>query len=80
ARPGRASTRGWRPPPRDRAELPAAIERATEVCRAFVAARTADGDPVYLRALAGSGGWERWDRVQAWLSDRRAAFTAALLD
>ncbi|MEV5546482.1 aminoglycoside phosphotransferase family protein [Streptomyces sp. NPDC052309] len=66
--------------PRDRAELPCVIEQATEVCRAFVAARVADGDPVYLQALAERGGWERWDRMQTWLVDRRETFTAALLN
>ncbi|MET8565281.1 phosphotransferase [Streptomyces flaveolus] len=63
----------------DRAELPGVVEQATEVCRAFVARRVADGDPVYLRALAERGGWERWDRLQAWLADHRETFTAALL-
>ncbi|MEI5099214.1 aminoglycoside phosphotransferase family protein [Streptomyces sp. PmtG] len=66
--------------PQDRAELPGVIERATEVSRAFVARRVADGDPVYLQALAERGGWERWDRVQAWLAEHRETFTAALLD
>jgi hypothetical protein len=66
--------------PRDRAELPGAIEQATEVCRAFVAARVTDGDPVYLQALAERGGWERWDRMQTWLADRRETFTAGLLN
>lgn len=65
---------------RDRAALPGVVEQATEVCRAFVARRVADGDPVYLRALAERGGWERWDRVRTWLVDHREAFTAALLD
>ncbi|MET8925366.1 hypothetical protein ABZW26_23625, partial [Streptomyces sp. NPDC004623] len=32
--------------------------------RAFVARRVADGDPVYREALAGRGGWRRWDRVR----------------
>ncbi|MGW9453250.1 aminoglycoside phosphotransferase family protein [Streptomyces sp. NPDC055632] len=63
----------------DRAELPGVIEQATEVCRAFVARRVADGDPVYLRASAERGGGERWDRMQAWLVDHRKTFTAALL-
>ncbi|MFB8090234.1 phosphotransferase [Streptomyces sp. NPDC055992] len=63
----------------DRAGLPGVIEQATEVCRAFVARRVADGDPAYLQALAERGGWERWDRVQAWLADHRTAFTTALL-
>ncbi len=65
--------------PRDRADLPGVIEQATQVCRAFVAARVADGDPVYLQALAERGGWERWDRMQTWLADRRETFTTALL-
>ncbi|MEU3984599.1 phosphotransferase [Streptomyces sp. NPDC026672] len=63
----------------DRAALPGVIEQATEVCRAFVAARVAQGDPVYLRSLAEHGGWERWDRIQTWLTARRETFTAALL-
>jgi Phosphotransferase enzyme family len=64
----------------DRAELPGVIYHATEVCRAFVAGRVADGDPVYLQALAERGGWERWDRMQTWLVDHRRTFTAALLN
>ena len=63
----------------DRAELPSVIEQATEVCRAFVTRRVADGDPVYRQALAERGGWERWDRLQTWLADHRTTFTAALL-
>ncbi len=63
----------------DRVELPGVIEQATEVCRAFVTHRVADGDPVYLQALAERGGWDRWDRMQAWLLDHRKTFTAALL-
>ncbi|MCZ9346110.1 aminoglycoside phosphotransferase family protein, partial [Streptomyces sp. TRM76130] len=66
--------------PGERADLPGVIELATEVCRASVARRVADGDPVSLRALADRGGWERWDRVQAWLAGHRERFTAALLD
>lgn len=64
----------------ERAELPGVIEQATEVCRAFVARRVADGDPVYLQALADRGGWERWERVRAWLTGHRETFTVALLD
>ncbi|PZH03070.1 aminoglycoside phosphotransferase [Streptomyces sp. NTH33] len=71
---------GYGLPPRDRAELPGVIEQATEVCRAFVARRVADGDSAYLQALAERGGWERWDRVQTWLADHRTTFTAALLN
>ncbi|MEV8452613.1 aminoglycoside phosphotransferase family protein [Streptomyces sp. NPDC052095] len=65
---------------RDRADLPAVIEQATEVCRAFVARRVADADPAYLQALTERGGWDRWDRVQTWLADQRKTFTAALLN
>jgi hypothetical protein len=65
---------------RERAELGGVIEEATETCRAFVADRVAAGDAVFARAVAERGGWERWDRVQAWLADRRETFTAALLD
>lgn len=66
-------------PARERAELPGVIEQATASCRAFVARRVADGDPVYRRMLAERGGWERWDRIEVWLTARREAFTAALL-
>ncbi|MYW70167.1 phosphotransferase [Streptomyces sp. SID8379] len=65
--------------PQERAELPAVIEQATASCRAFVADRVADGDPVYIQALAERDGWQRWDRVQGWLVAHRATLTAALL-
>ncbi|MFD4724855.1 phosphotransferase [Streptomyces seoulensis] len=65
---------------RERAELPGVIEQATEVCRAFVTRRVAEGDPGYLQALTERGGWDRWDRVQTWLADHRETFTAALLN
>lgn len=65
---------------RERAELPGVVEQATEVCRAFVTRRVAEGDPVYLQALAEQGGWARWDRVQSWLAEHRETFTAALLN
>jgi hypothetical protein len=64
----------------ERAELPSVIEQATEICRAFVARRVADGDPVFVRALAERGGWERWDRIQAWLVNQRRTFLGALGD
>ncbi|NED90711.1 phosphotransferase [Streptomyces sp. SID11233] len=67
-------------PMAERAALPGAIEQATETCRGFVAQRVADGDPVYLQALADRGGWERWNRMRAWLVAHRETFTAALLD
>lgn len=66
--------------PRERAELPGVIELAAEICRAFVARRVTDRDPVYLHALAERGGWERWDRMQVWLASQRETFTVALLD
>lgn len=66
--------------PSERACLPRLIEQATDAGRAFVARRVAGGDPTYLRALAERGGWERWDRLQTWLAQRRETFTAALLD
>ncbi|MFJ4899083.1 hypothetical protein [Streptomyces sp. NPDC088727] len=66
--------------PQDLAALPGVIEQATETCRGFVARRVADGDPVYLQALADRGGWERWDRMQAWLAAHRETFTAALMN
>lgn len=64
--------------PQDRAELPGVIEQATASCRAFVADRVATGDAVYLQALAERGGWQRWDRIQEWLTDHRGVFAAAL--
>ncbi|WNI23362.1 aminoglycoside phosphotransferase family protein [Streptomyces sp. ITFR-16] len=66
--------------PQARAELPHVVEQATEVCRSFVTRRVADGDPVYLQALAERGGWSRWDRLQTWLTEHREVFRAALLD
>ncbi|MGW2572399.1 phosphotransferase [Streptomyces sp. NPDC001537] len=64
---------------KERAELPGVMEEATASCRAFVAGRVADGDPVYTQALSEHGGWERWDRIQEWLGAHRETFTAALL-
>ncbi len=64
----------------ERAELPGVIEQATASCRAFVADRVADGDPVYTRTLSERGGWQRWDRVQEWLVAQRGVFAAALSD
>ncbi|WP_226961928.1 MULTISPECIES: phosphotransferase [Streptomyces] len=66
--------------PRDRADLPEAIERATAVGRAFVARRVANGDPVYRRAVAEGGGWARWDRIQRWQRAQREALRGALLE
>lgn len=63
---------------RERTELPHVVEQTTAVCRAFVAARVSDGDPVYTRVLAERGGWARWDRIQRWLTTGRDTFTTAL--
>ncbi|MFC9941920.1 phosphotransferase [Streptomyces pratensis] len=71
---------GYGLPPAERAELPGVIEQTTAVCRAFVARRVSDGDPVYRKALADRGGWQRWDRAQAWLAAHREMFADALLD
>jgi hypothetical protein len=63
----------------DRAALPDVVARATEVGRAFVAARVAAGDPVYVRAFTANGGWARWDRLLRWQAEHRAAAVRALL-
>ncbi|MFJ4845768.1 MULTISPECIES: phosphotransferase [unclassified Streptomyces] len=63
----------------ERAALPALVEAATAVCRAFSVGRANDGDPGFVRLLAERGGTRRWDRVQDWLVGHRGTFTAALL-
>lgn len=65
--------------PQERAELPGIIEQATASCRAFVADRVTDGDPVYTQVLSESGGWQRWDRIQEWLVAHHETFTTTLL-
>ncbi|WP_328335636.1 phosphotransferase [Streptomyces sp. NBC_00455] len=70
---------GYGPSPQERAELPGVIEQATQTCRDFVADRVADGDPIYVQALTQRGGWDRWDRIQAWLVTHRETFTNTLL-
>ena len=65
--------------PADRAALPGVIGQYTTVARAFVAARVDGGQEGFVRALERSGGWERWDRRQAWLVEQRPVFTEALL-
>jgi aminoglycoside phosphotransferase (APT) family kinase protein len=66
--------------PQDRAELPGVIEQATRSCRAFVADRVAEGDPLYTQVLSERGGWQRWDRLQEWLVAHKEMFTTTLLD
>lgn len=63
----------------DRAEFPGAIEEATVVDRAEFAARLEAGDAPFIKAFNEHGGWETWDRLQAWLVDQRSAFLEALL-
>ncbi|GAA2471617.1 phosphotransferase [Actinocorallia cavernae] len=63
-----------------RAQLPATLEQVFEVARSVVAARVAEGDPRFVTLLDTRGGWQRWDRVQAWLVDNRDVFAAALFD
>ncbi|OOC53933.1 MULTISPECIES: phosphotransferase [Nocardiopsis] len=62
----------------DRHSLPGVVEQYTAVARAFVTARVESGDELFVRDLERLGGWERWDRRQAWLADRRPVFLAAL--
>ncbi len=62
-----------------RAGLPGIIEQATQRCREFVTARLAAGDELYLRIWRERGGWERWDRLEKWLAENRAAHAAALV-
>lgn len=61
-----------------RAALPAVVEQTTAVARAFVAARVDAGLPAFLQVWDEYGRWERWDRLQQWLADHRAAFIAAI--
>ncbi|WP_229847874.1 phosphotransferase enzyme family protein [Streptomyces melanogenes] len=65
--------------PQERAELPGVIEQATATCRAFVADRVADGDPLFTQALSEQDGWQRWDRIQGWLVAQHDVLTAALV-
>lgn len=65
--------------PSDRRALAGVIEQYTAVARAFVAARVDGGEAVFVRGLERAGGWERWDRRQAWLSEQRPVFTRSLL-
>ncbi|MFE6186837.1 phosphotransferase enzyme family protein [Streptomyces sp. NPDC056465] len=63
----------------DRAALPLVIEQAAAVARASSERRVRNGEPAYVRALAARGGWESWDRHQAWLAGHRGTFTEELL-
>ena len=61
-----------------RRELVDVLEPATDVCRAFVTERVTAGDAGFVSALETHGGWERWDRLQAWMVANRARFADAL--
>ncbi|ADH67466.1 MULTISPECIES: phosphotransferase [Nocardiopsis] len=65
--------------PEDRRALPGTVEEYTAVARVFVAERVENGDGLFARDLERTGGWERWDRRQAWLADQRAVFVGALV-
>lgn len=43
-----------------------------------MAERVENGDALFARDLERLGGWQRWDRRQAWLADQRAVFVRAL--
>ncbi|MFD8599686.1 phosphotransferase [Kitasatospora sp. NPDC059646] len=58
-------------PAADRAALPAVLEQATAVCRAFVGRRVAAGEPAFVGYFDSYGGWSRWDRLQRWLAAER---------
>jgi aminoglycoside phosphotransferase (APT) family kinase protein len=58
----------------------AVLELAVEVARGFVAARVAAGEQGFVEALDEHGGWERWDRLQAWLAASRDRFTHGLCE
>jgi hypothetical protein len=64
----------------ERPEFLAVLELAVEVARGFVAARVAAGERAFVAALDEHGGWERWDRLQAWLAANRDRFTAGLCE
>jgi hypothetical protein len=64
----------------DRPGFIAVVELAVEVARAFVAARVAAGERSFVQAIHEHGGWQRWDRLQAWLAANRDRFTDALCE
>lgn len=63
----------------DRERFMAVLVQATAVCRAFVAARVEAGVPAFVDAFTATGGWARWDRLEAWLAAGADRFTEALL-
>jgi hypothetical protein len=65
--------------PRDeRPDFLSVMEEAVGVCRSSMARRVSNGERPFVESLERHGGWSRWDRIQAWLADRREQFTDAL--
>lgn len=62
----------------ERTEVLSVIDEVTVVERADIAARLETGDEVFVKAFHRHGGWVTWDRLQAWLTARRATFLDAL--
>lgn len=71
---------GYRMSAEDRTELPGVVEEVIGVERADIAAQLEAGDPGFVTAFDNHGGWDTWDRLQAWVADQRAIFLAALIE
>ncbi|MET8695603.1 phosphotransferase [Streptomyces bauhiniae] len=69
---------GYGVPTGERAGLPELVEQVTATCRTFAEARVAAGDQAVVKSMAARGGWQRWDRLQAWLETHRQMFIDAL--
>jgi hypothetical protein len=63
----------------DRAGFLNVVEEVILVERAELAARVETGDAAFVKGFNDHGGWATWDRMQAWLTDQRATFLAALI-
>jgi hypothetical protein len=63
----------------DRAGFLKVIDQVTVVERAELAARVETGDAAFVKAFNDHGRWATWDRMQAWLTNQRATFLAALI-
>jgi len=61
-----------------REEFVDVFDQATAVCRSFVSARVAAGDPGFVAALDHHGGWERWDRLEGWIAASRGRLAEAV--
>ncbi len=51
------------------------VQQVLQVARSFVARRVDDSVPAFVAAFEAHGGWERWDRVDAWVAEHRAELT-----